>query len=332
MMYFNVCTYFFQFYRCFLSAGQPSCSPSKSRVVEAILIHLCDSITQPLRQPRYVSRFKRVLSHYHSIQARLFNSHALLERTNLMLYSINEAGITKWFKNTTRRDEIKLLMQGLTLQTQPSVASDPLPPPQSQPKSSQPPLQPHIFVEPQDTTGQAKVRASKGTASMLRTMPGPSGLSPNVPGPIGLLPNLPGLTPNIPGLTSFSSQMPGLASFLPGATSSFSHMPGLVGLGLTGFSSNMPGLTGSSPNMPGPSSVNTEPMTRTSAWRHRKEKEEGKETKIRKTYNCRICGKPMKSEGHTQFRGQRYCPEAPGQIPKEEWLAMKSKEAEAKPK
>ena len=36
--------------------------------------------------------------------------------------------------------------------------------------------------------------------------------------------------------------------------------------------------------------------------------------------------------GHTQFRGQRYCPEAPGQIPKEEWLAMKSKEAEAKAK
>ena len=44
---------------------------------------------------RYVSRFKRVLSQYNTIRARLFNSHALLERTNLMLFNINEAGITR---------------------------------------------------------------------------------------------------------------------------------------------------------------------------------------------------------------------------------------------
>jgi len=35
------------------------------------------------------------------------------------------------------------------------------------------------------------------------------------------------------------------------------------------------------------------------------------------------------SEGHTQFRGQQYCPESPGQIPQEEWLALKE-EAKAK--
>jgi len=50
----------------------------------------------------------------------------------------------------------------------------------------------------------------------------------------------------------------------------------------------------------------------------------------RKQYSCRVCGRPMQSEGHTQFRGQRYCPDAPGQVPKEEWLSQKKTEAAAK--
>ena len=37
----------------------------------------------------------------------------------------------------------------------------------------------------------------------------------------------------------------------------------------------------------------------------------------------------MTSEGHTQFRGQRYCPESPGQVPQEEWLALEEAKAKA---
>ncbi len=33
--------------------------------------------------------------------------------------------------------------------------------------------------------------------------------------------------------------------------------------------------------------------------------------------------------GHTQFRGKRYCPSQDGQIPKEEWLALRRAEAVA---
>ena len=50
----------------------------------------------------------------------------------------------------------------------------------------------------------------------------------------------------------------------------------------------------------------------------------------RKEYTCRVCGEVMRSQDHTQFRGQRYCPKAPGQIPKEEWLAKKREEARVK--
>ncbi len=33
------------------------------------------------------------------------------------------------------------------------------------------------------------------------------------------------------------------------------------------------------------------------------------------------------SSDHSQYKGQCCCPEAPGQIPKEEWLAKKQEEA-----
>ena len=40
----------------------------------------------------------------------------------------------------------------------------------------------------------------------------------------------------------------------------------------------------------------------------------------RKVYSCSTCDKPMKSEGHTHFKGKRYCPHAEGQIPQQQWL------------
>lgn len=39
---------------------------------------------------QYASRWKLVVSEYNTIRARLYNSQALLEGTNLMLYNINE--------------------------------------------------------------------------------------------------------------------------------------------------------------------------------------------------------------------------------------------------
>ena len=68
-------------------------------------------------------------------------------------------------------------------------------------------------------------------------------------------------------------------------------------------------------------------VSRTTEWRHKKT---GKKNKQRKTYSCRVCNQPMTSTGHTQFRGQRYCPNASGQISREEWLAARKEEAKAK--
>ena len=86
----------FLIYSCFLSAGLPASNPSKSRVVEALCIHLCQKHGQSKRIVRRkrvfnTSRWKQVLASYNSVRARLHNSEKLLDGTNLVLYSINES-------------------------------------------------------------------------------------------------------------------------------------------------------------------------------------------------------------------------------------------------
>lgn len=290
--------------RCFLTAGSPASSPMKSRVVEALCLLLCDKYPHPRREIRggksvYTSRWKLILSEYNSVRARLLNSQALLAGTNLMLYTINETTLAKWFKASSRRNEIKLLMQGLS-PPQPPLTTDSvsLPPAKIRPAQQGPPLFPHRFPEVEDTTGLANVR-QKGAATTLPAVTSPSAdFSAHS-------------TPVIPALTA-----PGPDS--PAPIFSALQLPAPSPFGLLATSSS--GL--SSPGLSGPV-VSTPDMSRTTMWRHEKK---GKETRPRK-YTCRVCKKPMTSEGHTQFCGQRYCPHEPGQIPKEEWLRQKREEA-----
>lgn len=87
-------------YRCFLSAGSPATSPSKSRVVEALCILLTEKHPNPRRHSSpgrrrmFTSRWNLVLSEYNAIRTRLFNSQAL-EGTHLALYAINEATLVR---------------------------------------------------------------------------------------------------------------------------------------------------------------------------------------------------------------------------------------------
>ena len=106
------------FFRCFLSAGSPVSSPARSRVVEAICIHLCQRHPHARKEvcgerPRHNSRWKLILQDYSRVHARVTNSLALLEGTNLQLFTINERTLMAWHKNTTRVQEVSMLMQGL---------------------------------------------------------------------------------------------------------------------------------------------------------------------------------------------------------------------------
>lgn len=72
--------------------------------------------------------------------------------------------------------------------------------------------------------------------------------------------------------------------------------------------------TSASPDVSSEVDVQTRKVSRTTELRN---KNTGK-SEQRKTYTCKTCSQPMTSAGHTQFRGQRYCPNAPGRIPKEQ--------------
>ena len=175
-----------------MSGGSPACLPNKSRLVEAICILLSTKHTSGRDSSkllefhkfdcnyfcniacRYVSRWKLILSEYNCIRARLYNSQALLEGTNLMLYNLNEGVLvillrilklhytyfcvqTRWYKNTVRRDEIAMLLQGLTLPTPNTCAAANLPPALEQPSSPpSSPVEPFQFIEPEDTYGQVR--------------------------------------------------------------------------------------------------------------------------------------------------------------------------------
>lgn len=173
-----------------------------------------------------------------------------------------------------RRDEIKILTQGLSLPHTSICASTPLPPAQQLSSSPPPPPhQPHLFNEPEDTTGMAQVRVWSYTTQ-----------------------------------TSFSSVTSPSSS---GTTFTSSAI-------VTTEETQLEEVE-----------VKTAPaIPRTTEWRQRKKAAAG--TIKRKVYTCRVCNQPMTTAGHSQFRGQCYCPNAPGQLPKKEWLAQKKAEAAAK--
>lgn len=81
--------------RSFVSAGVPSLSPSKSRVVEAICIRLFNSITTCKRDP-YVSRKAQIIQKYNEIRSRIGQSTIVMEETGLALYQINETTLGLW--------------------------------------------------------------------------------------------------------------------------------------------------------------------------------------------------------------------------------------------
>lgn len=82
--------------RCFLSAGCPSLPPSKSRVVEAICVHLFNTISSPQKTPNYVSRYALILQRYNLIKYAVAQSPIILEKTGLVLFQINETTVSKW--------------------------------------------------------------------------------------------------------------------------------------------------------------------------------------------------------------------------------------------
>ena len=136
------------------------------------------------KRSKYTSRWKLILSSYNQVRMRLLNSEVLLERTSLHLYTINEFTLVsiafhalielfitctmqlRWFKNTARRDEVKMLMQGLSLPALTMCASSPLPPH----RDVQPPPPPTDPIELEDSASTAVENENVGADVVVETV------------------------------------------------------------------------------------------------------------------------------------------------------------------
>ena len=79
-------------------------------------------------------------------------------------------------------------------------------------------------------------------------------------------------------------------------------------------------------------SRDTVTVPKTTAWRKRKLEDEGQsvQKKSRRVKCCSVCGQPQNATtGHTQFKGQIYCPQAHPELRKEQWLQQKRAAAKA---
>ena len=81
-----------------------------------------------------------------------------------------------WFKNTTRRDEVKMLMKGLTLPTPTHCTSTPLPA-YREAEAPPPPASPLKMKEVEDTVGKACVRGVQ-QPPVLKPAPPPPAADP----------------------------------------------------------------------------------------------------------------------------------------------------------
>ena len=166
-----------------------------------------------------------------------------------------------WYKNTTRTNEVKTLMQGLSLPSTSDVSHTPLPPPQPRPTElPPPPKRPHIFTESADTLGQARVRGSATTAGTVTT---------TTAGTITC--TIPTTTTTITTNTSMSGDNRNEIR----EDSTAESLP----------------IQPPQPTAVTPSAVVATP-SRTTLWRQRKRAEAGACAGARE-YTCRMCGKPM---------------------------------------
>lgn len=165
-----------QMKRCFFAGAFPALSPSRSRLVEAICIYLCEDIPSASTKQNidgsrtYHSRWRLILKLYNTLRARLFNSKMLLDETNLTLFNINETTLRLWFKEKTRRDEVTLLLRGKRLPGKLTCSSSNLPEPRPPPQYLQgDALEEFSFPEPEDRSGMARLAFRRKKTNLAPT-------------------------------------------------------------------------------------------------------------------------------------------------------------------
>ncbi len=125
---------------------------------------------------RYESRWKLVAGDYSKLRTRLLFSN-VLDNTRLSLPQVNEVTVKNWFQNTQRRNEIKILLQGVNLPTLSLTANGQLPGANQLLSSHPEPADTLVFHDQLDLRGTAVLRAATSGQPVRELVNYPHGTS-----------------------------------------------------------------------------------------------------------------------------------------------------------
>ncbi|XP_027893170.1 uncharacterized protein LOC114156844 [Xiphophorus couchianus] len=267
------------------SAQWPDCC----RLVETIFVRLCNIHRSPKKRGAgTVSRWDLILQDYRKIRQLVLANGAVMGQTHLQLVDVSYTTLVQWHNRRVKRQETAVVLQGLNLPSQFSVAADPLLPANIRPHYGVPHSGPlHTYRLPSNTVGQSKLKRKLQFTDGTN----PSGQRQLLPAP-PKRPQLVAITPMAPqgSVILTTQQQQSLWNLSTPPPHAYPVAPALA-----------PALAPrAAPAQPG-----REPRKLTRKVLHN---------------TCKKCGQFRIAEtGHSQYRGQIYCPSNES-LTKEQWL------------
>lgn len=279
------------------STASPAQWPDCCCLVEAIFTRLCHIHRSPRRKGKgSLSRWSLILEDYHKIRLLILSNGAIMQDTTLQLVEVNQTTLVQWHNGRVKKQDERLLLQGMDLPDPHGVAAETLPP--ASVRAVAPPQvqgDKHVYNLPHSTAGQARLKrriCSNTTEVVTPKLPTPR---PIIPRPVGNL--------QVPVLPSSSLTVP-LASH---STPTFTLF--VVPQNPLPTAPTTPSLV-----LPPPATVSLSQLPVPRPY-HRKVE----------ANTCRKCGQfRTAATGHSQFRGTIYCP-VTETLSKEQWLEQVKK-------
>jgi len=252
-----------------------------------------------------------------------------MEKNNIILYNINETTIREWHKKKERTEEILMLMQGKDIPSCRNIANDPLPAVRPKPSNLQGSAAVMTFPEPEDRSGQAKMRYHKRVISHSEEVVADKKKREPQKKKIFSPSNVSGLSEIRPrSLPAQSLKQTPLVSSQLSSQTPFVSSQSLVKRKLP-FPSppTSPTYRNAPYSIPG-NQINLQvpTLSRSTFYRHQKE---GVPSSTRRGYACRKCGRSI-SDGHRRYRSYVYCPYEAEAETFEVWAEKKKKEIDEK--
>ncbi|XP_028298563.1 uncharacterized protein LOC114460884 isoform X2 [Gouania willdenowi] len=143
------------------STKSPAQWPDCNRVVEAIFVKLFAIYPSTVRcEGKKLSRYTVVIRAYKNIRECVVTNARLMSETTIQLPEVNAATVSQWYCRRCKAQEQDILKQGLPALQAPMAASSRLPPAlqKGQTFTFGSLAQPHPFVLPPNTAGQAQLK------------------------------------------------------------------------------------------------------------------------------------------------------------------------------